>query len=51
MKKTYESPEFEVFDIAMDVDVICASKTEGGAGGGDWGGSGDFGGEGGDGDW
>lgn len=42
MKKTYESPEFKFFEVSL-VDVICDSRTEGGAGGGDWGGTGEFG--------
>jgi hypothetical protein len=42
MKKTYESPEFNVHEVTL-VDIICDSKTEGGAGGGDWGGGGEFG--------
>lgn len=49
MKKSYESPEFKIFEVLLS-DVICASKTENGAGGGDWGGSGEFG-EGGDDGW
>ena len=39
MKKNYVSPEFDLLAIAV-IDVICDSRTEGGAGGGDWGASG-----------
>lgn len=47
MKKSYSSPEFELLKLAL-TDVICDSRTESGAGGGDWGESGEFGGGGGD---
>lgn len=36
MKKTYTSPEFDLFNFVV-TDVICDSRTEGGGGGGDWG--------------
>lgn len=42
MKKSYESPEFELVEVSI-TDVICASRTEGAGGGGDWGGTGEFG--------
>lgn len=45
MKKTYDSPEFELVKL-IAADVICDSRTESGAGGGSWGDSGEFGGEG-----
>lgn len=47
MKKPYYSPEFELLKLSV-TDVICDSRTESGAGGGDWGESGEFGEGGGD---
>ena len=47
MKKSYESPKLEWIKLKA-TDIICDSRTEGGAGGGDWGGDGDFGEGGGD---
>lgn len=44
MKKPYDSPGFELVKL-KPIDVICDSRTEGGAGGGDWGDDGDFGGD------
>ena len=41
MKRIYDSPEFELFKLSV-IDVICDSRTESGAGGGDWGGNGEF---------
>ena len=42
MKRIYDSPEFEMIKLEL-TDAICIdSKTEGGAGGGDWGGNGEF---------
>ena len=42
MEKTYEIPEFTVIEVTL-TDVLSDSRTEGGAGGGDWGGTGEFG--------
>lgn len=36
MKKTYDSPEFELLKLSV-TDIICDSRTEGGGGGGGWG--------------
>lgn len=47
MKRIYDSPKFELIKLEM-TDVICDSRTESGAGGGDWGGEGEFGEGGGD---
>lgn len=38
MKKKYVSPELDLLAITV-TNVICDSRTEGGAGGGDYGGS------------
>lgn len=42
MKKDYETPEFDLLKIAI-TNIICDSKTEGAAGGGDNGEEGEFG--------
>lgn len=43
MKKIYDSPEFDFIKFSLTEDVLNDSRTEGGAGGGDFGSDDNFG--------